>query len=495
MTDRPNILIICTDQQRWDTLGATGNPFVNTPDIDALYDTGAVVEQAYCQSPVCTPSRSGFMTGRYPSITGAYQNGQDIDDRERLLSRILADHGYTCGLSGKLHLSACNPSAEPIQERRIDDGFRVFNWSHQPASSCADQAAGTVRNHAPNWPLNDYNLWLAERDGHYDTVPHPDCAHIQIGPEARFHQTTFCAERAISFIEAHQGSKAPWMFQVNIFDPHHPFDPPAEYLDRYLDRLDDIPLPDYAPGELDDKPRAQKVDHNGAYGGGAGFAYDGMSERDHRYVRAAYFAMCDLISDQVGRMVAALDATGQRQDTLVVFMSDHGELLGDHGIYLKGPFFYEPSVHVPLAFNWPGQIAAQTVSELVELTDLVPTLLDAAGIEIEYGIQGRSLWPLLSGTDAITPRQDIYCEYYNAMPWHDRDGGAWATMVRSQNAKIVVDHGHGGGELYDLDADPGEHRNLWDAPEAAALKTAMLVRLSNRMAGTIDPRPRRRADW
>ncbi|WP_210405374.1 sulfatase family protein [Rhodophyticola sp. CCM32] len=258
MSKRPNILLLCTDQQRWDTLGATGNPYVNTPDIDRLYAEGAAVPHAYCQSPVCTPSRASFMTGRYPRTTGAYQNGQDLPPRERLISRILSEAGYACGLAGKLHVSACNPSIAPVHEPRHNDGFDSFHWSHHPSSSVRDQIDGTATDSAPNWPLNAHNMWLAERGKAYATEAFPDCAHIRIGPEAEDHQTTFCAEMARNFIQAHDISDTPWMYMVNFFDPHHPFDPPKAYLDRYLDQLDDLPLPSYRAGELEGKPPFRK---------------------------------------------------------------------------------------------------------------------------------------------------------------------------------------------------------------------------------------------
>ena len=127
---RPNILWICTDQQRWDTLGCYGNPYVHTPHIDRLASEGVLFERCFSQSPVCTPSRASFLTGRYPRTTRCRQNGQDIPDDEVLVTRLLADAGYVCGLAGKLHLSACNPSVTPEMEPRIDDGYEVFHWSH-----------------------------------------------------------------------------------------------------------------------------------------------------------------------------------------------------------------------------------------------------------------------------------------------------------------------------------------------------------------------------
>ena len=179
-------------------------------------------------------------------------------------------------------------------------------------------------------------------------------------------------QKAIDFIERHASDDRPWLFSVNCFDPHHPFDPPEEFLRRYLDRLDDIPLPNYVPGELEGKPLFQQVDHAGAYGGQFGFyPFREMSPADHRLIRAAYWAMCDLIDVQVGRLLDMLERSGQREDTLIVFMSDHGEMLGDHGFYLKGPFFYEPAVRVPLMISWPGVVReARRTPALVELVDL-----------------------------------------------------------------------------------------------------------------------------
>ena len=201
----------------------------------------------------------------------------------------------------------------------------------------------------------------------------------------------------------------PWLFSINTFDPHHAFNPPADYLERYMDRLDEIPLPNYAEGELADRSPYQAFDHDGAYGHTTGFPYDQMSDFDHRLVRAAYWAMCDLIDVQVGRLLAKLEETGQLENTLVIFMSDHGEMLGDHGIYLKGPYFYEEAIHVPLIVSWPGHIQPRRVSGMVELVDIAPTLLDAAQLAPYPGMQGRSLWPLLTGEARrrCTPRRHL----------------------------------------------------------------------------------------
>jgi arylsulfatase len=479
--DRPNILWICTDQQRWDTLGCYGNSLVHSPWIDALARGGALFESAYCQSPVCTPSRASFLTGRYPRTTRCRDNGQNIPADEVLVTRLLADAGYVGGLSGKLHLSASHPSVRISPERRTDDGYDRFHWSHSPDHQS---------------PANEYLLWLRERGVRFERKSHPASPYVHASLPAEYHQTTWCAQKAIDFMKerAAADGKQPWFFSVNLYAPHHPFDPAPEYLERYLDRLDAIPLPDYAPGELDGKPEAQRIDHRGAYGIPNYYPFHEMNDNDHRLVRAAYWAMCEQIDDQVGRMMETLERSGQREHTLIVFMSDHGEMLGDHGIYLKGPYFYEPAVHVPLIIAGSG-VAARRISGLVELVDVAPTLLEAAGLPKHQGMQGRSLWPLLDGatTGGEEPpqREDVYCEISAS-----RGGQQWcATMVRGKRYKIVVHHGFELGELYDLTADPNETCNRWRDPAYASIRSELLQRACDRIAATADPLPPRIAPW
>jgi arylsulfatase len=478
--EKPNILWICTDQQRFDTLGCYGNKYLRTPNLDRLTEQGVLFEQAYCQSPVCTPSRASFLAGRYPRTTRCRMNGQAVPADEKLISKLLADGGYTCGLAGKLHLSPCHPSVTPVTERRIDDGFAEFHWSHHPK---------------PEWPTDEYQHWLRSKGKRFETTPLEGSKYVETGMDAEDHQTTWCAEKAICFMEANTNYDRPWMFLVDIFNPHHPFDPPRAYLERYLDILDQVPLPAYLPGELDNKPAYQRVQQKRG-SGKKGFAYSGMTEQDHKLLRAAYWAMVDLIDAQVGNMLKALERTGQRDNTIVIFMSDHGELLGDHGMYLKGPFFYDVSIHVPLIVSMPGTVpGGHRISSFVELVDLAPTLLEAAGLPIYPGMQGRSLWSLLTNSrNAVTHREDVYCEYYDAS-LKNRRKGAQATMVRTHEHKLVIFHGEDIGELYDLRQDPGEHNNKWADPAYDAVKSELLLKLCDRMAGTVDPLPLRIAAW
>lgn len=489
MADQPNILWICADQQRFDALGCNGNPFVHTPNIDALCAGGVNMRRMYAQSPVCAPSRASFLTGRYPRTCGVRQNGQDIPPTERLLPRLFCDAGYRCGLSGKLHLSACHPDVCPDMERRIDDGYSFFAWSHHPA------AAGRG-----NWTGNAYTAFLTAQGVAYATPSHPDCRFIRTGMPAAYSQTKWCFDEAMRFIGQQKGDQ-PWFFSLNCFDPHHPFDPPAEYLARYLPILDQLPAPDYRPGELASKPVFQQKDHLGAYDTPGDFAYDDMTVRDRQYLTAAYYAMCDQIDDNVGRIVRHLKETGRYDNTIILYTADHGESLGDHGIYLKGPYCYENAVHVPCVLHWGNHFARGAQRHaLAEMLDLAPTLCEAAGVPMYGGFQGRSFLRLLTNADAPDEhRQSVYAEYYNANINH-RDPLAFLTMVLDGRWKLVKAHAREGapelgGELYDLASDPGEHENLYADARFAAQRARLLALMCDRMAQSADPLPARRAYW
>ncbi len=485
MTRHPNILIICSDQQRADTLGCYGNDFVATPNIDSLARDGVLFENAFVQSPICAPSRGSFLTGRYPRTTRLRQNGQIMPPDEKPISRLLADEGYVAGLVGKFHFGPGDPEIAKTTEPRIDDGFSEFNWAQSPTD---------------NWGRHsDYTRFLQDRGLRYETQPHELSRWARKGMPEDATEAAWCATRACQFIQRHAEQEQPWFYIANIYAPHHPFDPPETFLNRYLDRLDEIPLPAARDDNLSSKSPYQRTDSEGAYGkvGGflGGFGKHEMRDVDHRMVKAAYWAMCDHVDQQVGRILAALEETGAADDTIIVYMSDHGEMMGDHNIYLKGPYFYDVAIRVPLIIRYRRKIAPRRVEGLFELVNLAPTLLEAAGAPAYAGMQGRSAldW-LIDPTAPARTDTSIYCEYYNAMPYH-RDPTAQLTMLRTETHKIVVDHAHDNGELYDLVADPLEINNLWQDTRSLALKAELLTRLSHRMAFTVDPLPTRLSEW
>ncbi len=469
MSDSPNILWICTDQQRFDTIRALGNLNAQTTRLDKLIEEGTTFNQAYCQSPVCAPSRASFLTGRYPRTTRCRQNGQSIPADEVLISKIFSDAGYRCGLAGKLHLASCSDGKV---EKRTDDGYDPFHWSHHPQ---------------PDWEENEYTQWLTEKgQGWFSLQGEKINSYVHHGPPAEYSQTAWCAEKTIEFIKNEKGR--PWFFSFKCFDPHHPFDPPKEYLEKF--NFDDMPLPSMHPNEADAKTTFQKLDRIWAHNNPGEFQVEAMTDQDKRTVYAAYMAMVSLIDDQVGRILDALEETGQADNTLVVFMSDHGEMLGDHGIYFKGPHFYDCQMRVPLIMRWPngGVLKSRQVDGFVELVDLMPTFLEAAGLKVPSAVQGKSLLPLLlGGNEQDHCKKQVYAEYYNA--WTHND--AYGTMLRTQDWKIVVYHGTNQGEFYNLKEDPEEFFNLWDQPDFEKEKQQYILKCFDASVLSMDPDPPR----
>jgi arylsulfatase len=465
-TTNPNVLWYCTDQQRYDTINCLGNSSINTPNLNNLVSRGVAFERAYCQAPVCTPSRATLLTGRYPASHHVHRNGTDrFPAEEVLVTRLFAENRYRCGLVGKLHLSR----AEGRVETRPDDGYSTFHWSHDPY---------------PLWPEgHGYAQWLRNERGldHGELYRDIQKNHLGEGVDTENHQTTWCTEMAIRFIQTHSDS-GPWLLCVNPFDPHPPFDPPHEYLLRYdpaklalpLFREEDVQR-QLAYGKIDQQTtRAMNLheavgsfisaekDLNDSHP-------DSRSEPPALYDpllgKACYYGMIELIDYQFGRIIEALKRTGQLEHTIVVFTSDHGELLGDHGLLYKGCRFFEGSVHVPLIVSWPEQFRKGLRSAaLVELVDLAPTLLDACDIPIPYFMQGVSLREILTGrANPDYHKPHVLSEYNDAL---DLPNASHGTMYYDGRYKSILYHGQNLGELYDLEKDPGEFNNLWNSPEA-----------------------------
>lgn len=488
---KPNILWFCTDQQRFDTIHALGNEHINTPNIDALVARGTAFTNSYCQSPICTPSRASFLTSKYPSSTHAYRNGNKSFPRsETLVTKLFADAGYDCGLVGKLHLSAAHKF-----EVRPDDGYRAFYWSHHPT---------------PDYPKrHDYADWLEKEKGVCPKEVYSNITNFcGEGVPEEFHQTTWCAERAIGFITEDRDAKQPWMLSVNCFDPHPPFDPPSNYLERY--DPEDLPHPLFRPEDIPRNTKFEKVDQQSKVAidptkgktprdtipleEREARAYEPPLEFDGREVKAAYYAMIELIDHQFGRIVKTLEETGQLDNTIIVFMSDHGEMLGDHGLIYKGCRFFEGLVHVPLIVSWPGQFKEDFRSEgLVELIDVAPTLLEAAGIEVPHDFQGHSLKAVLTGqASASKIRDHVICEYRDAVAMPNASNGS---MYFDGRYKMIVYHGLGFGEFFDLKSDPNEFDDLWDSPSHQAKRNQLLHLHFDAMMATISPGPERIAKY
>ena len=471
MPKRPNILWYCSDQQRFDTIEGLNNEHIHTPRLKRFMDTAVTFTHAHCQTQICTPSRASFLTGMYPSAVGVLGNGNPYfppEQSSRLITRILADAGFDVGNVGKLHLAGAGGGAE----QRTDDGYRYFQYSHShkgpdlPFHDYADwirlQGSDPAELIPGNWGGEDSYRRGAEVKS-FGGLFEPTESDDNVPP--RLHQTHWCTEKGIEFINANRNADQPWMLTLNPFDPHAPFDAPYEYYRRY----DPAALPGAHFRDSDIAHQQRLVD------AGVDFQSKPKHPRDwdHRKIQASYYAMIEQIDHEFGRLLDHLEAIGERENTIVIFTSDHGEALCDHGMILKGCRFFEGLVRVPLMISWPGRFAGGNICDgLVELTDLVPTLYEALGMEVPYHVQGKSLLPVLAGSDDGSNHRDyVRTEFYGAINHADQ---THATMYRTRRWKLVTYHGKGVCELYDLESDPWEHEDLSRDPGHADVLQKLL---------------------
>jgi arylsulfatase A-like enzyme len=469
------VLVICTDQQRWDSLGCYGSEEVSTPCVDGLAAGGTLFERCYATNPVCAPSRASMLTGAYPYQHGLWANGVKLPAERVTLLRELAAAGYRTGLVGKLHLSPC---ADGRTEDPAEYGFQWNRWSHGPPQSA---------------PGNSYHLWLAERfpelaaeaaaSGRPQTdLPPADgrpAAYHDMPAEA--HYSRWAADAAVEFING-TGQGQPWLLWVNFFDPHHPFAAPPDYVRRVTQRPRRPPA-----GSADDlrgRPRPLQGLSEQSYAGSArGFREYRPDEISQ--IRDRYWAMIDLVDEQVGQVLRAAEAAGPAEDLLVLFISDHGEMLGDHGLLLKGPMMYEGAMRVPCIVRWPTRVpAGQRMAGIASLADVAATISHAAGIQPLVGGHGRSLVEVAAGMRE--PRTAVLAEYRDS--GHPAEPLISTTMVCDGRYKAIVWHNQRDdgaepeGELYDLAADPDELVDRWHDPRLAQIRSRLLLRMATELS-------------
>lgn len=464
------ILVICTDQQRWDSLGCYGSSAVWTPNIDRLAREGTLFERCYTVNPVCAPSRATMLTGTYPHQHGVWANGVALDPARGHVVHRLAAAGYRTGLIGKLHLRACLGGR--TEDPRAH-GFDWVRWAHDPTHTSPDNAYHAwLRDHFPSLLVESTNAPRPADAAQRDTS-------VLDGAPAGSHYSRWVADQAIEFITQAAASE-PWLLWVNFFDPHHPFVAPPEYVEAVRGRR--RPDPIGSPADLDDRPAVLAEASARSYAGHAR-GYQEYTPTQLQEARDSYWAMIDLIDEQVGRILEAAEAGGPAEQLFVVFTSDHGEMLGDHGLMLKGPMMYEGAVRVPGILRWPGRIpAGKRVEGLVSLVDIAGTLASAGGVEPAEDDQGRDLIEVAAGRQP--PHRVVLAEYRDS--GHPYQSPVWTTMVADSSHKLVVWHGGGegrdGGELYDLAADPGELVNLWPVPDRAEVRARLLSDMADFLA-------------
>jgi arylsulfatase A-like enzyme len=492
-----NILLITSDQQHFSTLGAV-NPRISTPALDRLCVEGSRFSRAYCPNPTCTPTRASILTGMYPSQHGAWSLGTKLFDDVPTVSGHLTAAGFATSLIGKAHFQPTKslPGMESIECQPVLRALDFWRRFHGPWYGF--EHVETARMHgAESHAGGHYAVWMEEnglknwRD-HFEDWPDNPAKSARIASSRRwdlpeeFHYTRWTGERTVAAIES--AGDRPFFIWSSFHDPHPPYLVPEPWASMY-DPADMAPGC-LVPGEHDrNPPHFQKtlVDDDPWWSEATcGEPIHGAGSHRHdpdalRQNMACYYGMVSFMDREIGRILDALARSGKADDTLVVFTSDHGHFLGQHGLVAKAIHMYEDLIRVPFIARWPGRIAAGGVrSDLQCLVDLAPTFLAAAGLPVPGLMTGRD--QLANWQSGTRPRGSVTVEnHHGTRCFHMR------TLVTDRH-KITVYRDGPDGELFDLAADPDEVRNLWHDPGSSALKSELLLRF---MQATLREEPMR----
>lgn len=497
--DRPNILFFVVDEMRADHMGCAGNAIVRTPHLDRLASEGACFPRAYCNNPICMPARTTMFTGLLPRDHGVWHNNMEFRGPLPLMPALLAEAGYITHSVGKLHLSRWLPGPEIEGDTaRFPEALKAWNEGRVravPPGYCGFQSVDFVGGHG-HYVFGDYFEWLKTQvpDPRRALGPAgaleppsgaPDC--WKMGLPARLHYNRWIADRAIGLIERAHDARRPFFLWCSFPDPHVPFAAPAPWCDMY--RPEAMPLPRRSEEEIGRLPpyyagtMAGRIRPNNVRGGR-------IPDAHWQEMLALTLGMISFVDAEIGRVLARLEALGLRGNTLIVFVSDHGDMMGDHWMMGKGPFMFEGCVRIPLIFSGPGIRAGRRPEGLACQIDLLPTVLDYAGVQAPgeqrlamkdhpYLIgqvvplrvwPGQNLRPVLEGR-ADRLREAVVIE--NDEPWV---GLKIRTLVTDRH-KLTMYAGQDFGELFDLAADPDELNNLWAEPAARGLRADLTARL------------------
>ncbi|CAM4346908.1 arylsulfatase [Paenibacillus alkaliterrae] len=433
---QPNIVMIMTDQQRWDTLGSYGNEIIETVNLDALASEGTVFEHAYTPSPSCVPARASLLTGMDPWHTGILGMGAGQGPMEtgfaHTLPGVLADAGYHTQGIGKMH----------FYPQRSLNGFH---------HTLLDESGRVEDRHF----ISDYRAWFdRNKSGPYDFVDHGIhwnswMARPYHAPEY-LHPTNWTVNESIAFIQRRDPRK-PLFLKTSFARPHSPYDAPPVYFDLYeRKRLPDPFVGDWA--HIHDKPEDAV----------SPVAWRGVRKPEEiRRARAGYYGLIHHIDHQIGRLIQCLQREGLYENTMIAFLSDHGDMLGDHNLWRK-TCAYEGSAHIPMIVKLPrscGRTKAR-VTEPVTIQDVMPTILDIAGLDIPEALDGRSMAGLMQGTAAADWRKYVHGEHCAC--YSDEQEMHYLTDGRTKYIWFPRLHSE---QLFDLESDPGECRDLANRPD------------------------------
>ena len=485
MDKRPNILLITSDQQHWDTLGVT-NKRIKTPSLNRLAYEGVRFDRAYCPNPVCTPTRASIITGMYPSQHGAWTIGTKLPEDVPTVGDVFQKNGYATALIGKAHFQPLRSTPESTSlecqpTMRDLDFWRKF---HGPWYGF--EHVEVARNHADESHAGQhYAIWMEENglknwQDYFWKWPEnePKRKHKWDLPE-KYHYSRWTAERTVAYMEKCKSEDKPFFLWSSFQDPHPPYLVPEPWASMY--DPDDMVPGKLTPGEHDlNPPHFQKTQeakpdfsmYKETYGA-HGFHSHLIKEQELKRCMATYYGMISLMDQQIGRIMEGLERLGLADNTLVVFSTDHGHFLGQHGLIAKGAFHYEDMVRVPMLAWFPGRIAQNAVnSSLQSLVDYSPTFLAAAGIDVPGCMTGVNQFDVWCGKKESARECVIVENRHEPTLVHLR-------TYLDERYKITVYRDRDYGELFDLEKDPGEVHNRWADPEYASVKSELLRKFMN----------------
>ena len=449
--NRPNILILMTDQQRPDSLGCYGSGIARTPNIDRLAHEGVTFENCYVQNPLCCPSRYSLLTGRYPHSHGVRSNWYAPRPGEQSFAHQLGHAGYSTAAIGKMHFT-------PWHDTFGFDGRIIAEAKFDV--DCPDDYERFLQRHgATRKKLYDLNSPEYVRD----------CTAVKSKVPQELHIDSFVGRSICEYL---WNVREPFCCFASFLSPHNPYDPPAPYDTLFTNTR--FPPRNMYPGEVAEKPNEafQYLNNRLKWP----FTTGELTAEQLQLTKAYYYSTCTLVDDWIGRVVDVLKKRNLHDNTIILYTSDHGDLLGDHGMVYK-QCFYEQSVKVPLIVHAPARFGARRVADPIEALDVFSTVCELGRAWEGRGRQSRSLAPLLEGRSGYRHREAVFSENY------------FGRMVRHENYKMVYYPGKPYGELYDLAEDPAESRNLWMKLDGSPVKQRLKDLLLEWAFGSEDPLP------
>ena len=513
---RPNFLVFMTDQQRADHLGCYGNALLRTPNIDALAQAGSLFERFYVNAPVCMPNRAALATGRMPSAAGVRMNGVPLPLSAKTYAEALRESGYRTALIGKAHfqnMTEAPPS--PVKGEASIPRERQSDSDHRNGVAYGCESPGQWSNPDFQVPLpyygfddallclehgdlvgGDYARWLDQQGLANEHKPGPASALAVDRPiqapqawrtavDEEHYPTGFIVEKSIDWLRTHAAGPdggQPFLLQCSFPDPHHPFTPPGRYWSAYSPG--EVQLPASFAASLELAPPHKRALHDELAGGKrrtAGSRAIAVTEAEARQSIALNYGAITMIDDAVGRLMQSLRELGLDDNTVVIFLSDHGDFMGDHGLIFKGPLHYQSLIRMP--FIWretDGTARTARCGGLASAMDLAPTILERAGVMPYHGMQGRSLLPAIQGR-SDSPQRSVLIEEESHRSLPGLPTPPRVRTLVTDRWRISIFAGADWGELYDLSGDPHEIHNRFADPDYAAIRAELLWQLSTEM--------------